>query len=291
MFFVRASDGTKIAVYDLNPRGGETVFLVHGWPLSHDIYEYQVNLLVGCGYRVVSIDLRGFGKSDTPADNYAYDQMAWDIYSVVCALRLYRFTLVGFSMGGAIVLRYMRVARGFGVKKLILLAAAAPSWTQRKGFPYGLTREQVNQLLYTASTNRPRLAHDFAHEQLFASPQTDTVKNWFEGIALSASGIGTIRAGISLRDEDGRRDLGCVRVPTVIIHGGKDVVVSSDLARYQHEHIRNSQFITLEHSGHGIMYDELERFNEIFLAAIQGDCPRGIRPVIGELTRGADGRE
>lgn len=269
MMYVKATDGTKLAVYDYNPRGRETVFLVHGWPLSHKIYEYQIERLLNLDYRVVAIDLRGFGESDTPAFCYSYDQMAEDIYSVVCALKLRCFTLVGFSMGGAIVLRYMRKCKAYGVKKLILLAAAAPCWTQRPGFPYGVTREYANQLIYLASTDRPQLCETFAQTQLFASPQTQAAKNWFQDIALSASGVGTVQSAISLRDEDGRDDLAAVCVPTVLIHGAKDVVVSNDLARIQHESIKGSKLYTLENSGHGIMYDELERFNEIFLNAVE----------------------
>ena len=269
MRFISSNDGTKIAVYDYHPQGRETVFLVHGWPLSHKMYEYQIELLLRYGYRVVAVDLRGFGRSDTPAGGYGYDQMAADLYCVIRGLRLSRFTLAGFSMGGAIVLRYMRLYKGYGVKKLILLAAAAPSWTQRPGFPYGLTREYVDQLICQASTDRPQRAYTFSHEQLFAIPQSEAAKNWFEDIALSASGVGTVRAAISLRDEDGRADLAAVRVPTVILHGAKDVVVSDDLAQAQHRGIRGSRLFTLENSGHGIVYDELEAFNRIFLAAVQ----------------------
>ena len=126
MFYVNSTDGVKIAVYDYNCGGTETVLLVHGWPLSHKIYEYQIPILVRMGYRVVALDLRGFGMSDVPGCGYSYDQMAADIHQVVKRLRLWSFTLVGFSMGGAISLRYMRLFRGYGVKKLILLAAAAP---------------------------------------------------------------------------------------------------------------------------------------------------------------------
>lgn len=268
MFYVKSTDGTKIAVYDYNPRCQNTVLLVHGWPLSHKIYEYQIELLTRYGYRVVAIDLRGFGASDTPACGYHYDQMAQDIYCVVSALRLRNFTLVGFSMGGAIVLRYMRKCKGFGVKKLILLAAAAPSWTQRPGYPYGLSREYVNELIDLAQTDRPKLCENFSH-QLFASPQTDAAVEWFRDIALSASGTGTVRSAISLRDEDGRVDLPFVRVPAVIIHGAKDVVVTSELAEIQHKAIPNSKLYTLENSGHGIMYDQLALFNQCFLQAME----------------------
>ena len=139
MFYITSSDNVKIAVYNYDCGGKRTVFFIHGWPLSHKIYEYQINCLIDAGYRVVAIDLRGFGASDSPACDYSYDRMASDIYEIIMALRLTNIILVGFSMGGAIALRYMNVYQGYGVKQLILLSAAAPSWTQRPGFPFGLT--------------------------------------------------------------------------------------------------------------------------------------------------------
>ena len=206
--------------------------------------------------------------SDVPGCGYSYDQMATDIYQVVKRLRLWSFTLVGFSMGGAISLRYMRLFREYGVKKLILLAAAAPCWTQRPGFPYGLTREAVDESICQIETDRAQYAEEFS-QQLFASPHSPCIIDWFRQIAMSASAIGTIECALSLRDEDGRDDLCYVHVPTVIIHGEKDVVVSNDLAEIQHECINGSRLYTLQESGHGIMYDELEKFNDIFLHAVE----------------------
>lgn len=263
------SGGVKLAVYDYNPHGCRTIVLVHGWPLSNKIYEYQIEPLVCRGFRVVTFDLRGFGASDAPACGYCYDQMAADLYAVIRTLGLHRFILVGFSMGGAIALRYMRRFCSYGVCKLILLAAAAPCWTQRSGYPYGLPRAYVDGLIELARTDRPQLAENFSH-QLFASPQTRSAIDWFRDIALSASGVGTVQTAISLRDEDGRMDLGAVHVPTVIIHGKKDQIVSNDLVRLQQLGIPGSELIQLEHSGHGIMYDELTQFNEVFLQAV--DC-------------------
>ncbi len=269
MYYITASDGVKIAVYDFNPQSPKAVLLIHGWPLSHEIFEYQTELLLENGYRVVSLDLRGFGASDTPAFGYCYDQMAMDIHSVVECLGLRRFTLVGFSMGGAIALRYMRVCRGQGVCRLILLAAAAPMWTRREDYPYGMTCEAVNALIDQAATDRPQLALSFSR-QLFASPHSEAAVDWFRGIALSASGVGTIQAAISLRDEDGRADLACVRVPTTVIHGAQDSIVPGELVQLQCEGIVGARLVTLENSGHGILYDELDAFNNVFLQALKG---------------------
>lgn len=267
MYYITSDDGTKIAVYDYNPQEQQTVFLIHGWPLSHQIFEYQINLLTNCGYRVVAVDLRGFGRSDTPVYGYFYNQMAADIFQVVRHLCLKRFILVGFSMGGAIALRYLNRYNGFGVCKLILLSAAAPCFVQHPGFPYGQTMEEVNDLINLAETDRPQLCLNFSR-QLFASPHSDTVIDWFRDIALSASGIGTIKCAIALRDEDVSKDLQCVQVPTYIIHGDKDTIVSPALAEIQHESICGSRLITLPDSGHGIVYDQLAAFNSVFLKSV-----------------------
>ena len=271
MYYITSNDGTKIAVYDYLPQGKQTIFLIHGWPLSHKIFEYQINLLTDWGYRVVAVDLRGFGKSDTPADGYSYDQMSADIFQIVRKLSLKNFVLVGFSMGGSIALRYMNRYNGMGVCRLILLSAAAPCFTRRPGFPYGKTVQEVDDLISLAETDRPQLCQNFS-QQLFACPHSDAVIDWFRDIALSASGLGTINCAISLRDEDGRDDLRCVHVPTYIIHGNKDIIVSNELAEIQHKNICGSKLISLPDSGHGIMYDQLEKFNSVFMHSITDGC-------------------
>lgn len=265
MLYVKSNDGTKIAVYDPNPQGKDTILFIHGWPLSHKIFEYQENLLLDTGFRVITLDLRGFGNSDAPKEGYAYDQMAKDIYIIVETLGLTQFVLAGFSMGGAIALRYMKNYHGYGVKKLMLLAAAAPSFTERPGFPYGVTKESVDKLIEQARTDRPMLCESFSHTQLFAQPHSEALLNWFEDIALSASGNGTIQAAISLRDENGIEDLSYVFVPTAVFHGEKDLVVPNDLAMVQYNSIPYAKMYSFPDSGHGIMYDDLEEFNNYML--------------------------
>lgn len=268
MTYIKSTDGIKLAVFDYNPHCKKTVLLVHGWPFSHKIFEYQIGLLTKKGYRVIAPDLRGFGNSDSPTTGYCYCQMAKDLYCIVRAFNLRRFTLVGFSMGGAIALRYMRFCRGYGVEKLILLSAASPSWTRRPGYPYSLPKNYVDQLIQLAVTDRPQLCENFS-KQLFANPQSAASIDWFRQIALSASGIGTLRALCALRDEDGEQDLKAVRVPTRIIHGELDEIVSTELAEIQCQSIPNAQLQTLNQSGHGIMYDQLSVFNDYFLNAME----------------------
>ena len=269
MYFVKTTDEVNLAVYDLNPKGKRTILLIHGWPLSHLIFEYQLEMLLSENWRVVTVDLRGFGNSDVPAGGYSYDQLAEDIYRVVCALRLDRFVLAGFSMGGAVALRYMNRFQGYGVRRLILLSAASPCFVRSCECPFGLDREDVNEMIEEAASDRPSFVRNFSHNQLFACCPSDAALDWFEKIALSASGIATVQCGLTLRDEDGREDLECVRVPTAIIHGGRDQVVPVEMARYQQEHIRSASLCILENSGHGIFYDEPDCFNDVFLQALE----------------------
>jgi len=268
------SGGVKIAVFEYNREcsrqcgTGDTVVFLHGWPLSGKIFEYQVNLLVELGYHVVTIDFRGFGDSDAPVCGYDYNQMALDVYNVVKALGLSRISLAGFSMGGAVALRYARLFKNFQLKKLILLAAAAPRFTKDIGFPYGIDKRDVDAMIEKANLDRPELCRNFVEEKLFSQPHSRAAKNWFIAIAESASGIGTIKAAVSLRDEDGIDDLKCINVPVFIIRGEKDTVVPVPLTDLQHREMPGSTLFSLKNSAHGIIYDELENFNNLLVKAL-----------------------
>lgn len=268
MYYIKSVNEIKIAVYDLNPTSEKKILFLHGWPLSSKIFEYQTERLVELGFRVIAIDFRGFGKSDAPASEYTYDDMCDDVYAVIRTLRLTQVVLVGFSMGGAVALRYMSRYNGYGIKQLFLLAAAAPVFTQTNEYQFGQPLDSVNKMIAGVINARPDVCHDFAHNQIFALPKSDYVKNWFEDIALSASPEGTLHSLISLRDENMSNDFSSVNVPTVIIHGAKDIVVPVQFADVQHKNIPLSKVYILDNSGHAVMYDELKMFNDILISAI-----------------------
>lgn len=178
--FVLCKCGTrhKIAVYDLNPRGRKTIFFIHGWPVNHNMFEYQFNVLPKLGFRCISIDLRGYGNSDAPWDGYSYDRMTDDIYEVIRTINVPNMTLVGFSVGGAIAIRYMTRHRGFKISKLVLLSAAAPSFIKRDDYPYGMTLEAVNALITQTYRNRPQMLEEFGR-MFFASRVSESFSRWF----------------------------------------------------------------------------------------------------------------
>ena len=268
MVYVNVEADVNIAVYDVNPEGSKTILLIHGWPLSSRIFEYQENLLPLYDYRVVTVDLRGFGHSDTPIHGYTYDELATDIYMVVKHFGLHDFILAGFSMGGAIAIRYMTIFHGYGVSKLILLAAAAPSFVVRENYPYGMEIKDVNKLIEQAYKDRPPMLSNFG-KLLFNKQHSDEVKEWFKLISYHASGIGTIQTAMSLRDEDLRDELSRIHVPTGIFHGKEDLICPYEFAKIMNEKIRGSKLYTFEESGHAIFYDELENFNSVLFEFLE----------------------
>jgi len=260
-YYVQVENGVNIYVEDINPTSNKAILFLHGWPASHEMFEYQFDHLPAMGYRCIGIDTRGFGKSDRPWDGYSYDRLADDVRTVIDMLGLENITLVGHSMGGAISIRYMARHRGHKVAKLVLAGAAAPIFTQRPDFPYGKTFAEVNSLIEATYKDRPKMLSDFG-DIFFARYLTKGFIDWFHGLSIKAAGHSTIKGLITLRDEDLRQDLPLIQVATLIMHGKHDQVCPFVLGELMHQSIQNSTLIPFEHSGHGLFYCEKEKFNE-----------------------------
>jgi non-heme chloroperoxidase len=260
-YYITVEQNVNIFVEDIDPGYGKPILFLHGWPANHKMFEYQYNQLPKLGYRCIGVDYRGFGKSDRPWKGYSYNRLADDIRIVVDTLRLEDVTLAGHSMGGAIAIRYMARHAGHKVSKLALLAAAAPVFTQRPDYPYGITKEEVNKLIEGTYTDRPKMLDDFGNI-FFARYLTESFKDWFHGLGIEASGHATAMCAISLRDEDLREDLSKINVPTGIFHGKQDKICPFVLAELMHAGIKGSELIPFKYSGHGLFYCELEKFNQ-----------------------------
>jgi len=249
-----------IHVEDLNPGGGRTILFLHGWPADHRMFEYQFDRLPLMGFRCVGMDLRGFGESDKPWQGYDYDRSSDDLRQVVEAFGLRDFTLAGHSTGGAIAVRYMARHGGYGVARLALCAAAVPSLIQRPYFPYGLAREDVERIIRNTRNDRPQMLREFAG-MFFYQPITLALADWFFRMGLQAAGWSTIAVAESwLNEEELFSDLGRIRVPTLILHGVHDRVCLFPLAEAQNRMIPGSRLVPFTESGHGLFYDERDKF-------------------------------
>lgn len=260
-YFVEVEPNVSLYVEDINPEGCKTIVFIHGWPANHKMFEYQFNQLPRQGYRCIGIDLRGFGNSDKPWCGYNYDRLADDIRCVIEALGLHDVTLGGHSTGGAIAIRYMARHKGYGVAKLGLFAAAAPSLIQRPYFPYGLTKEAVDSIIQETDKDRPKMLQGFG-DMFFFKYVTAPFSDWFFQLGLQAAGWATAAVAASWLDEEGLfADLGMINVPTLILHGIHDKVCRFPLAIAQNEGIRDSRLVPFKFSGHGLFYDQRDKFN------------------------------
>jgi non-heme chloroperoxidase len=260
-YYVKVEPTVKIYVEDVHPEGEKTILFLHGWPGSHKLFEYQFDQLPKLGYRCIGIDTRGFGKSDKPWEGYDYDRLADDVRCVIEALKLNNITLGGHSTGGAIAIRYMARHNGYGVSKLALFAAAAPSLIQRPYFPYGLPKEAVTEIIKGTNNDRPKMLRDFGN-MFFFQYTTEALSDWFFQLGLEAAGWSTAAIAHTWLGEEGLfSDLEKINVPTLIIHGIHDKVCLFSLAEAQKQGIKNSKLVPFEFSGHGSFYDQRDKFN------------------------------
>lgn len=258
----------KIYVEDLNPDGRKTILFIHGWPGSHKLFEYQFDQLPKMGYRCIGIDIRGFGNSDKPWNGYEYDRLSDDVGSVIDALKLHDIILAGHSTGGAIAIRYMARHRGYGVSKLALFAAAAPSLIKLPNFPYGLEKEIVLQIIKGTYDDRPKMLRDFG-DIFFYQHISEPFSDWFFQLGLQAAGWATAAIANTWINEVLFFDLETINVPTLIIHGIHDKIVPFQLGVIQNKSIKNSKLAAFNFSGHGTFYDEKDKFNEVLVNFVE----------------------
>ncbi|MGW8457568.1 alpha/beta fold hydrolase [Bacillus atrophaeus] len=256
--YIQTEEHVTLFVEDIG--SGRPIVFLHGWPLNHEMYEYQMNELPKRGFRFIGIDFRGYGKSDRPWTGYDYDTMADDVKAVIYTLQLEDAVLAGFSMGGAVAIRYMSRHDEADIKKLILMGAAAPAFTKRPYYPYGFLKKDVDDLIVQFRNDRPKALADFG-QLFFEKHISPEFRQWFQELNLNASPYGTIHSAIALRDEDLRKELGDIKVPTLIMHGVKDKVCPFDFAREMKRGIKQAKLIPFDESGHGLFFDEKEKLN------------------------------
>jgi pimeloyl-ACP methyl ester carboxylesterase len=262
--YIEVENNVRLHITDAGE--GRPIVLLHGWPLSDEMFEYQYTDLIKNNFRVIGITLRGFGKSDKPWGDYSYNTHVLDIKKVLCQLEIDDAVLCGFSMGGAIAIRYMAEYQSAHISKLALFGAAAPIWTQRKDFPYNLPKSAVDELIKLNNEDRPQLLQNFA--KIFsATPKSlnDGMANWLNGMGLMASSYAMSQSLVALRDSDLRPDLNKITAPTIIMHGKKDKICSFDLAEQMHAGINGSQLIAFEKSGHSLFLEEKQKFNDLLI--------------------------
>ncbi|PAC32794.1 alpha/beta fold hydrolase [Flectobacillus sp. BAB-3569] len=258
--YIEVEKNVKLHVTDLGE--GQPIVLIHGWPLSDEMYEYQYQYLSRKGFRVIGITLRGFGKSDKPYGRYDFDVFSDDIKVVLEKLKIENAVLGGFSMGGAVVIHYVTKYNAAHISKLALFGAAAPSWRQREGSPFGISEADGNGLVLQTMTARQDLIAGFG--AAFPAKEGNISKNvekWLENINLEASPYAITESIKALLNLDLRPQLPKISIPVAIFHGTQDKLCSFEFANELNKGIKNSRIIRFENSGHALFVEESEKFN------------------------------
>ncbi|AYQ33107.1 alpha/beta fold hydrolase [Runella sp. SP2] len=258
--YIEVEKNVRLHVTDLGE--GQPIVLIHGWPLSDEMYEYQYQYLSRKGFRVIGITLRGFGKSDKPYGRYDFDVFSDDIKVVLEKLKIENAVLGGFSMGGAVVIHYVTKYNAAHISKLALFGAAAPSWRKRDGAPFGISEADGNGLVLQTMTARQDLIAGFG--AAFPAKEGNISKNvekWLENINLEASPYAITESIKALLNLDLRPQLSKINIPVAIFHGTQDKLCSFELANELNKGIKNSRIIRFENSGHALFVEESEKFN------------------------------
>src|SRR2546427_8568621 len=208
---------------------GQPVVLIHGYPLSGASWEKQVPALLDAGYRVITYDRRGFGKSSQPTVGYNYDTFAEDLHKLVTQLKLRDFTLVGFSMGGGEVARYFGKYGSKGVSKAVIISGVPPYLLKTAENPEGVDASVFDGIQKAVAADRyaffTGFFQNFYNTDVFLGKRvSEQVVQASSNIAASASATASL-ACVPTWHEDFREDLARVDVPTLVIQGDADRIL------------------------------------------------------------------
>ncbi len=256
MPMIETDDDVALYFKEWGPADGPPVVLIHGWPLSADSWDDQALALADAGHRVIAYDRRGFGRSDQPWDGYDYDTLADDLAAVIEATEAEDAALVGFSMGGGEVARYL--SRHGEARKVVLIASVVPFLLQTNDHPEGAPQSVFDGILQGLNADRAKFLHgflkDFYGVGVLSHPVSDEQIEWSLETALQAGLKGTLDCVKAFSSTDFRPDLPSFTMPTLIIHGTKDVTVPIDItARAAATAIPHAKLIEYDGAPHGLL--------------------------------------
>ena len=245
---------------------GKPVVLIHGWPLSSQMWEYQAPVLAANGCRVIAYDRRGFGKSDQPWSGYDYDTLAADLQAILEGLDITGATLVGFSMGGGEVARYLSRYGTARVARAVLLSAVTPMLLQTDSHPEGAPQAVFDQMLDGLAKDRPNFLATFGKTFFGAGMLNFSISSeilqWASMMALAASPKATTDCVHAFSATDFRPDMAAFTIPTLIIHGTSDETVPIGITAHQAaKMIPGSTLIEYEGAPHATFFTEKDRLN------------------------------
>ncbi len=272
MHHVTVADKTTLYVKDWG--AGPPVILLAGWPLSADSWDDQAMAIAEAGHRVIAYDRRGFGRSSQPWEGYDYDTLADDLATVIQQTGAQGAVLVGFSMGGGEVARYMSRHGGRSVVKAALVSSVVPRMLKSADNPAGTARRVFDEMAQHLRDDRAEFFaaffKDFFGAGMLSHPVSAELIDWARAMAMPASLRATLECVSAFAHTDFRADLAAFEVPTLIVHGSADRTVPiAAAARAAHAGMAGSTLIEYEGAPHGLFATDKHRLSEDLLSFIR----------------------
>jgi non-heme chloroperoxidase len=268
MLHIKSKDGTKLYYKDWGQ--GRPVILLHGWPLTSDSFDDAAMVIADAGMRAISYDRRGFGRSGQPWSGYDYDTLTDDLAAVMEDRQVRDATLVGFSMGGGEVARYMSRYQGKNVAQAVLISSIAPYMLQQPDNPNGVPQKALDEMATAMKEDRAKFFSgffkDFFGESMVSKPVSAEVLQWAQNQAMQASLKATLECAKSFGTTDFRADMAAFKVPTLVIHGSADKTVPIDATgRRAARMIPSAKLIEYDGAPHGVFATHKAQLNEDLL--------------------------
>ncbi|MES2698213.1 MAG: alpha/beta hydrolase [Pseudomonadota bacterium] len=291
MPFLETRDGTALHYKELGH--GRPVVLIHGWPLSADSWDPVMIALAEAGYRAIAYDRRGFGQSDQPPVGYDYDTFADDLADVMDANEAdENVALVGFSMGGGEIARYMSRHDGEGVTQAVLVSSVVPYMLQTDDNPHGVPESTFQGM--TDGMKKDFRAFftgffkDFYGDGVLSNNVSQEEKQWAWNTAMMAGQYATLQAADAFAHTDFRPDLASLTIPTLVIHGTADKTVPIDAtAREVARLVPTAELIEYDGEPHGLFATQTERLANDIIAFLDREAGSGALQVnLGQVNFG-----
>ena len=275
MLKVTTESNNPVEIYYEDYGSGKPIVLIHGWPLSGRSWEAQVPALVAAGYRVITYDRRGFGWSSQPWSGYDYDTLAADLHGLMTHLNLKNATLVGFSMGGGEVARYVTTYGTERVAKTVFAGAVPPYLYRSDDNPDGgLDDATIAQFKAGVTTDRMAFLDTFTTGFFSAGGKqevSEAQRVYARDIAAFASPKGTLDCIHAFSYTDFRADLAKFNLPTLVIHGDSDAIVPFEVSGARaHKVIAGSRLHVVKGAPHGFNLSHAAEFNKALLEFLAG---------------------
>jgi pimeloyl-ACP methyl ester carboxylesterase len=255
---------------------GIPVIFIHGWPLNHEMWEYQILELSKHNIRCIAYDRRGFGKSDRPWQGYDYDTLADDLHELITQLDLSKVVLIGFSMGGGEVARYIGKYGTGKLSKVAFISSVTPCKMKSANNPDGSTKETIDATIDAIKKDRPAFLAGFGKKFYGVDETHQSVSqellNWNQNLCLMSSAKASIDCVHAFSETDFSYDLQKIDIPVLIIHGDADKIVPiSGSGNKTAELIKQAKYIVYHDSPHGLFITDKEKLNKDlldFIAAV-----------------------